>query len=108
MSTTPIASAHVCTSTAPPSNWVGNIAPGTRCKDDNAQAWDNPFSSDHTFYVDGDRRTMGTAQLHAHGYPECRGLWRVMVRQFLNGRQWDHRTWAVIDDFGWLVEVPAR
>lgn len=100
------ASAHVCTPNAPPSNWVGNIAPGTRCQDANATHWHDGSVADFLQYVDADGRTMGVAQRHDHYCFEAAGLWRVTVRKLTNGRPWEHRTQGATDDFGWMVEVP--
>ena len=107
MSTTPIASAHVCTHTAPPSNWVGNIVPGTRCQDGTAEHWDDSHLAGFFQYVDAEERTMGTATRHSHLEPKSWGRWSIVLDQFVNGRRWATHTYGVTDDFGWLVEVPA-
>lgn len=108
MSTTPTASAHVCTPHAPPCNWVGNIIRGTRCQDADAKYWNDPIHADFIEYVDAHGRSMHNAQRHSLSYPYTPELWSLTVRQVANGRQWETRLKAVTDDFGWLVEVPAR
>lgn len=135
MSTTPIASAHVCTPKSepqyvfssgaadflntdrrffvvdaenlPPEDWVGNIVPWTPCRDEDAKCWNDPLRADFYAYVDAYGRTQHNAQRHAHGYPSTPSLWNVTVRRVANGRRWELRLKAVTDDFGWLVEVPA-
>lgn len=103
MSTTPIASAHVCTQKAPSghaSTEAINLRPLGQLR---------PMEQHEEHLTDMRGKIMVTLYRHTGLFlPERLGRWHgYEYRTDKLGREWSRSFFAVTDDFGWLVEVPA-
>lgn len=100
--------AHVCTTEVPPANWVGNLIPAARRYDKCAAHQSIAELSDHYAWRthDADASTQ-----YGNRHQNIRGntphLWNVRLEKGTDQRIWRTTIHAVMDDFGWLVEVPT-
>jgi hypothetical protein len=100
--------AHVCTTEVPPANWVGNLIPASRRYDNTAAHQSIAELSDHyawrTSHADASTQYGNRHQNYQGNTPH---LWDVNLKKEEDHRCWRTTIHAVMDDFGWLVEVPT-
>jgi hypothetical protein len=89
----------------PPTNWVGLIAIVPRCEDTTAKRWSIANLADSYHY----KSQGGHLYCYAtrYGFDRHLGKWAFTISTLTRGREWFHHGHAVMDDHGWLVEVPA-
>jgi hypothetical protein len=97
--------AHVCTTEVPPANWVGNLSNQGRCTDVTAKHTHSAILSD--FYGWATNPSESAAHSASRHETDDARHFSVRISQMLQGRRWVTTTQAVMDDFGWLVEVPT-